>query len=167
MLFVNPTQGLRLCSADKRFGIELQAQHIAQLLSQCQRASKHETGGVLIGRYSLNRSMAFVTEVTPAPEDSKHGPSWFDRGIKGLAKRLQTSWRQTGTFYLGEWHFHPGAVPNPSLVDSDQMAVIAESPLYACPEPILLIVGGVDKRWSIAGFVYEKGKRQTLSAGRA
>jgi integrative and conjugative element protein (TIGR02256 family) len=138
---------------------------MAQLLAHCRDAAKNETGGVFIGRYSRDLSMAFVTEVVFAPIDSKQGPTWFERGVEGLTQKLRLSWRSTGTFYLGEWHFHPGAAPNPSSVDSSQMAAIAKSPLYTCPEPILMIIGGSDRQWSVAVYVYDKGeKRHALTS---
>jgi integrative and conjugative element protein (TIGR02256 family) len=155
-----PGKELCLRSADKRFGIRLKATHVASLVAECRKAGAQETGGILIGHYSRDHAMAFVTEVTSAPIDSKRGTTWFDRGIRGLKKTLRVSWHQTRTFYLGEWHFHPGAAPNPSPVDSSQMAEIAKSPQYACPEPILLIVGGTEKQRTVAGYVYEKGMRR-------
>jgi integrative and conjugative element protein (TIGR02256 family) len=155
-------QGKALClrSDDGRFGIELRAKHVTFLVAECQKARNEETGGILIGHYSPDHAMAFVTEVTSAPIDSKRGATWFDRGVQGLKDKLRTSWRKAGTFYLGEWHFHPGAAPNPSHVDSSQMANIARSPEYSCPEPILLIVGGDEKQRNVAGFVYEKGTQR-------
>src|SRR5271156_2390418 len=164
MLILSSNRGLRLCSTDGRFGVDLGAIHIATLLSNCQRASSAETGGVLIGYYNPSHNMAFVTEVIPAPPDSKQGATWFDRGVKGLTGKLRVSWKKTGSFYLGEWHYHPGAPSNPSPTDSTQMASIAGSHLYACPEPVLLIIGGNPGAWSVGAFVYEKGTvRHTLS----
>lgn len=151
-----------LRSSDNRFGIRLKAAHVACLIAECQKARNHETGGILIGHYSRDHAMAFVTEVTSEPIDSKRGATWFDRGVRGLKRKLQISWRNTHTFYLGEWHFHPGAPPNPSPVDSTQMAEIAKSPQYACPEPILLIVGGTEAHRNVAGYVYEKGTQRHM-----
>lgn len=164
MLTLCSHHGLRLCSSDGRFGLDLGTVHVAALLSSCHRASAKETGGVLIGYYNPNHNMAFVTEVIPAPPDSKRGTTWFDRGVKGLSTKLHVFWKKKGSFYLGEWHYHPGAAPNPSPADSTQMAEIAASHLYACPEPVLLIVGGTSGTWSVGAFVYEKGtRRHTLS----
>jgi len=164
MILLRPDRGLCLHSSDGRFGIRLQDREVAHLLAQCEKTPNQETGGVLIGCYSRDLSMALVTEVTPAPVDSRFGPTWFDRGIQGLAWKLHQLWKRSGTFYLGEWHFHPGASPSPSVVDSSQMATIARSGRYACPEPLLLIVGGSTRQWNAAAYVYDKGQTMhTLS----
>lgn len=164
MFILIPGKELCLRSTDNRFGIRLEATHVACLIAECQKARNQETGGILIGHYSRDHAVAFVTEVTSAPIDSVRGATWFDRGVRGLKRKLQISWRKAHTFYLGEWHFHPGASPNPSSVDSTQMTRIATSPLYACPEPILLIVGGTEAHRNVAGYVYENGtRRHTLS----
>lgn len=157
MLMLIPGKELCLRSVDNRFGIRLEGAHVASLVAECQKAGNQETGGILIGHYSRDHAMAFVTDVTSAPIDSKRGNTWFDRGVRGLKRKLQISWRKANTFYLGEWHFHPGASPSPSSVDLAQMAEIATSPHYACPEPILLIVGGTEAHRNVAGYVYEKG----------
>ncbi len=164
MLPLPSNRGLHLFSSDRRFGIYLGIDHIAALVDGCQRASTRETGGVLIGYYNPNHDLAFVTEVASAPPDSKYGPNWFDRGVKGITKKLKERWKRTESFYLGEWHYHPGAAPDPSPTDSSQMVAIANSPQYACPEPILLIVGGRLGAWTVGAFVYEKkGVRRALS----
>jgi integrative and conjugative element protein (TIGR02256 family) len=150
-------QPLVLCSADGRFGLKIDAEHLRVLLFECQQSRNIETGGVLVGRYNPNHTVASVSEVTPPPKDSKHGRHWFDRGINGLSKKLSDSWRRERSFYLGEWHYHPGVAPIPSSVDSRQMASIANSPAYVCPEPILLIIGGAFPAWTVGAFVYEKG----------
>jgi integrative and conjugative element protein (TIGR02256 family) len=155
---------LQLCSSDSRFGIRLSSAHTAFLLDECAAAAANETGGILIGRYTDNHTMAVVSEVTRAPTDSTRGPRWFDRGIAGLSQKLRSSWHRTGTFYLGEWHYHPGGNPTPSSVDATQMQNISSSRAYSCPEPILLIVGGGPQAWSTAAYVYPHGAdRQTLS----
>jgi integrative and conjugative element protein (TIGR02256 family) len=155
---------LQLCSSDGRFGICLSSAHTAFFLDECADAAENETGGILIGHYTDNHTMAVVTEVTRAPADSIRGPRWFDRGIAGLSQKLRSSWHRTGTFYLGEWHYHPGGSPTPSSLDSVQMQKISSSRAYSCPEPILLIVGGLPQARSVAAYVYPRGTdRQVLS----
>lgn len=100
-----------------------------------------ETGGILIGYYDTSLKNAYITEVTREPEDSKSGPTWFIRGIKGLKKLIIKKWEKE-EYYLGEWHYHPGQSPEPSKVDINQMRKNAKDKHFNCKEPILVIVGG-------------------------
>ena len=63
-----PGHGIRLCSDDGRFGLELGAMHVAVLVSRCQHADGHETGGVLIGYY--NPKLAALWRVRGTLESS-------------------------------------------------------------------------------------------------
>ncbi len=47
-----------------------------------------------------------------------------------------------GTYYIGEWHFHPFMSPVPSGTDLRQIRAIARDRDYQCPVPILIVVGG-------------------------
>jgi hypothetical protein len=98
-------------------------------------------------------TLAFVSDASRAPGDSKSGTTWFYRGIAGLQAWLYRLWDKE-RYYLGEWHSHPGARPFPSDTDLRQIREIAESPKYNCPEPVLLIVGGRPTAdWQIGVYV--------------
>jgi integrative and conjugative element protein (TIGR02256 family) len=119
-------------------------------------AGKKETGGIIIGKYVDEQKAALVTEFTKAPNDSKFGFFWFLRGNHGFKELLLKYW-QEGLYYLGEWHFHPFADPNPSFQDIKQMKKIALSEKYYCPEPILVIVGGNPEEFALKAFVVMGG----------
>lgn len=124
-----------------RFEVQIEALAKQVMLHLCENAGGHETGGILIGHYDSSRVRAIITEATARPVDSESGRFTFRRGKAGLRELLQQRWFH-GTHYLGEWHFHPGGSAQPSFCDEHAMERIAKSPGYACPEPILLIVGG-------------------------
>jgi integrative and conjugative element protein (TIGR02256 family) len=107
-----------------------------------QIARPGETGGVALGRDSDDYRWAVVEMVTGPPDDSKRFNSVFIRGIKGLQSLLASLWYTQRRYYIGEWHFHPGQSSSPSNRDAEQMMQIAANPKAACPEPVLLIVGG-------------------------
>jgi integrative and conjugative element protein (TIGR02256 family) len=100
-----------------------------------------ETGGILIGRYSTDLTVAHVTDLVPAPGDSTAKRFSFDRGIRGMQNLLHRVWAERN-YYLGEWHFHPGNSAQPSSADFEQMRMISASSSYHCPEPVILVVGG-------------------------
>lgn len=144
-------------SMDGKLTFELSDSKFPGLLNIIQSAQGKETGGILIGKYSPDHSVAIVTKLTGPPKDSKSGRTWFHRGILGLPKLLHMHWNKK-EYYLGEWHYHPFSSPNPSYQDIEQMRTIAESKSYHCPEPIMLIIGGDVAIYAIRVFVSLKGK---------
>jgi integrative and conjugative element protein (TIGR02256 family) len=123
----------------------LPAKVLDEMLEMCRAAGKRETGGILIGRHSEDRSTAVILEATGRPKDSLFSWVTFSRGSQGLRALLERRWAEN-SFYLGEWHFHPGGSPNPSHQDILSMKKIASDPDYQCPLPLLLIVGGNPRR---------------------
>lgn len=81
-----------------------------------------ETGGCLCGCYDRDRRIIYVFAQIPAPEDSKHEPTYFERGTMGLNEAKQQIAKRTyyQVRYLGEWHSHPQGEPYPSLLDKQQ-----------------------------------------------
>ncbi len=68
--------------------------------------------------------------------------------------------------YLGEWHFHPGAAPEPSPEGEEQLRQIAVSSEYHCPEPVLMLVGGnLGIGYSMRAFVFPKGQEACEMVG--
>lgn len=127
---------------DGTFAVQFPATVLRALDRYCLEAGSSETGGILIGRYSEDLSVAIVREATPPPSDSRRGRSWFLRGVNGLRDILGKRWRaKERTHYLGEWHFHPVAHVEPSGDDFAQMGEISHAKEYDCKEPLLLILG--------------------------
>jgi len=154
---------LEFWSKDDLFGLKLPEVRIKELLRLCGRSSPHETGGILLGRYSNALDSALVMSITKAPADSQSGRTWFVRGVRGLQSKINTMWRRKQGYYLGEWHFHPFGEPSPSDTDSSQMREIARSPQYQCPEPVLLIIGGdPPKYWTARAFIFLRGRKSYI-----
>lgn len=145
---------LEFRSADARFGVHVPGATIRRLLHLCRSSGPRETGGILVGKYSAALDCARVSAASGPPSDSVRGPSWFQRGTRGLQAWLERRWASRGDHYLGEWHFHPYSAPVPSGTDLQQLGSIARSAEYCCPEPILLILGGDPAgKWSISAHV--------------
>jgi integrative and conjugative element protein (TIGR02256 family) len=128
-------------SPDRHYGLRLDDTALASLREQCERAGSHETGGILVGRYSSRRDCAVVTEVVPPPRDSRRGRTWFERGVEGLRDLLLSRWSAQRQVYIGEWHFHPGGEPDASGQDQREIAALAASAGVRCEVPVLLIAG--------------------------
>ena len=86
-------------SLDGRFGLLLPACVLARILRACHRAGEAETGGILVGYYTAELDRAVVTAASLAPRDSRAGPTWFERGVRGLQGWLRHTWRARGHFY--------------------------------------------------------------------
>ena len=129
-------------TVDGTFAVQFQAPLLHALDRLCDEAGASETGGILIGRYSDDLSLAIVREATAPPSDSRRGRSWFVRGVNGLRELLGKKWRaKERIHYVGEWHFHPVGCVEPSGDDYKQMREISLSKQYDCKEPLLLIFG--------------------------
>ncbi|CAH7103044.1 Prok-JAB domain-containing protein [Vibrio chagasii] len=80
-----------------------------------------EACGVLIGGYDTNKSLYIVSDITtPLPEDIRSRTS-FRMLDKGHQKAVDSAFENSGgkKIYLGTWHTHPEAHPEPSSVDID------------------------------------------------
>lgn len=124
------------------FGLRLAPEMVDELRSICAASGPYETGGILVGRYSEAHDTAIVETVGRAPSDSTSAGTAFHRGVEGLQDMLARRFDEDGAYYLGEWHSHPHAAAIASREDREQMVGIAHDLGYACPQPILLIVGG-------------------------
>jgi len=141
-------------SACGRFSLELPGQIVDEMLKHCARSFPLETGGILVGYYSDDSTIAHVTDLVPAPSDSTSSRFSFQRGLRGVQQFLNQLWMRR-RYYLGEWHFHPGGSASPSGTDAEQMKSIAYARSYHCPEPVLLILGGnPPQQFTVESFVY-------------
>lgn len=147
-------------TADGSYRVLIEARALSDLDRMCQASGQIETGGVLVGYYSSDLSVAVVCEATLPPSDSRRGRSSFVRGIAGLREMFRRRWRsKIRTYYLGEWHFHPARQVEPSSDDVAQMAKIASADEYSCREPILVILCAAHRnaRRALRAFVCPRG----------
>lgn len=146
---------MKFISQDEKFFVDISNDCLDYILKNVKKTGTYETGGILTGNYSDDLKTAFIKLSTGPPVDSKTGPTWFNRGTQGLKKLINKLWSKNN-YYLGEWHFHPNALPIPSGQDKRQMKEIALSKQYNCPEPIMLIIGGNHIEYKIAVFVFTR-----------
>lgn len=137
LLFISTVTNLR---------INLPNDQLTILHCLCDKSNPYETGGIIIGRYSNDSLTAHISEISNSPDDSVKQRSFFNRGIKGLQKKLDMLW-ENNYYYLGEWHYHPNSSPTPSGSDIKQMISLSKNKKLNYPEPILIIIGGNKERW--------------------
>ena len=143
-------------SADRRFGVALPAAVVNDMLGHARAAGQAETGGVLIGFYNDHHDTAVVARADGPAPDSHASRHRFWRGVQGLAETLAQRWsRPMRTYYLGEWHYHPFAAPDRSLLDDDTMTDPALRGSFHCDVPVLVILGGDPHgTWTLRAWAY-------------
>ncbi len=154
------TNGLEFWSDDHRFGLRIFNREVSELLRICADSGSMEAGGILVGFYTARHDCAVVRAISGPPSDSQRGRTWFHRGVHGLQEWLDRYWYVSRHYYLGEWHFHSHGSPLPSQSDVWQLKCIANSALYKCPEPVLLITGGDPLvGWTAGAYVFPRGEK--------
>ena len=143
-------------STDGRFGLCVPPEAVTRIAEFRRDKDPDETGGILLGRYTEDHSWGIVTTVSGPPTDSRHGPTWFHRGVRGLQGLLTRLWKANEAYYLGEWHSHPESRVTPSGTDQTQLNAISSDGGYSCPEPVLLISGGKLVAPTMAAYVYPR-----------
>jgi integrative and conjugative element protein (TIGR02256 family) len=115
-------------------------------------ADSCEAGGMLLGRVLLNEVDVIIDRATgPTHEDRASRFSFF-RPFWLAQKIVNDAWKRSrGTqVYLGEWHTHPEAIPQPSGTDLANWQNIRSRSKHAVDELIFAIVGIEATRvWSI------------------
>ena len=104
---------------------------------------KLEAGGVLLGRHIIGCTDIVVDEITlPINGDYRERRRFF-RSRKAHQEVINRAWRESsGTcVYLGEWHTHPEADPEPSPIDvCDRQRRLHRDVVY-CDTLYFIIVG--------------------------
>ena len=109
--------------------------------SEVEASPSTETGGILVGY--VEAGTAIVTRVIgPGPKAVKTATR-FEKDIDYVQIKLEKAVSELGEEgrYIGEWHSHLVADPEPSGRDVASLTGIAESPNYATHCPIMLIAG--------------------------
>lgn len=117
--------------------IEIQASVFNQIQLQAEAEYPNENGGMLAGRYSVDRHTVYIEKVV-VPVEKLTSRTTFKRKAKGLEK----VWKQLvkdGLRYVGEWHSHPNGSTQYSNTDLTAMVDIEKEVTIA--NPLLLIVG--------------------------
>ncbi len=117
---------------------------LAAMRKMAASAKPRETGGTLVGHYSDDHRVAFVTGALEANTGARKERARFYRPPDDLDGQLARTYEGSGglTHYLGEWHTHPEATPNPSPTDLSTLRGLARSRSVATDTPFMIILGG-------------------------
>lgn len=144
-----------------QYSVWLRKQCLTDMLRTARNHAPKEIGSSLFGTYSSDGRRALVFGSTPVPPDSRGTQTSFLRGIVGLVDFFRDLFaRSRGRrHYVGEWHSHPDAPPQPSSIDWAGQRELARDPAMQCSECILIILGGnLSQKPQIAVYVYSRDK---------
>jgi len=125
---------------------------LSSVRAERERKLPHETGGVLLGSWDLQRGIVYVVAMVPSPDDSEERPTSYIRGCRGLEAAVSDAIARTGgqLQYLGEWHSHPdGLSAEPSEDDCKLFDWVSEHTSQDGYLPVMLIVGEKESRWLV------------------
>jgi len=144
-----PQPGCPSCGPAEILTVELPESVKASMVADVEACPTTETGGILIGRIEGNK--AIIERATgPGPKAVKTSTR-FERDIEFAQAELDSA--ATGSnpsIYLGEWHSHLVASPEPSPRDVLSMQEIAESANYATDCPVMIVCGFDQKAAAVA-----------------
>ncbi len=131
-----------MCSRDVTAWI---AEEVWQaMLAEVERAFPNETGGVLMGYWTVSGTDVVVTHmVGPGPLAMHRRTSFVpdaDYHEQEIARLYNAANRQST--YLGDWHSHPNAAAYLSPQDKRTLRRIAEHPDARAPRPVMAIMAG-------------------------
>lgn len=114
-------------------------------------ATRHfplETGGVLAG-YVADSGDVVVKAVVGAGPNALHRRLRFEPDHAWQCDRLDELYRKSKGLvaYLGDWHTHPMASPEMSLLDRRTLLKIARDRESRCAAPLMLIGARDAREW--------------------
>ena len=138
---------------ENKWEIRILKRAMDQITEDAKKWKDIETGGVLIGRISLNRRCIIVTRMLEAPPDSTRSKTSFVLGKEGLRKKVTEIYERSGRTlsYVGTWHSHPCGPKEASSTDRISFERIKQLRLGA---PALYLI------WTPSGIggIIDEGK---------
>lgn len=134
-----------------------------QMLTEADRVSPNETGGVLVGYWVAPFQELVVTAMIGPGPRATHEKDRFIPQSEYQETQLAKHYENSGRLhlYLGDWHTHPNASSRLSRLDRKTLRAIASHPEARAPAPIMGIVAG-GAPWTLklwCGLPIHIGKR--------
>jgi proteasome lid subunit RPN8/RPN11 len=157
---------LKFIHHDTGLQIQIQKELLDELYGYGLSYYPKEYGGILVGRYEEDCSIAFIEE-TLLPKKYTSSRYYFDRGSEGLKHQLEVYYRKKPKlFYVGEWHTHPDGPATPSLLDKSTMLELAKHETVYINNPILLILGITPPSYETGFYVQLKNNLTTYERAK-
>ncbi len=113
-----------------------------EITSLTEASPDSETGGILLGYIDDNRQAVVLRVTGPGPQASRSA-SHFEKDVQFIQSQVDTAASELGDrgSYIGEWHSHLEASPQPSAIDVRSLVGIVHAPNYLTRCPVMLIAG--------------------------
>lgn len=113
-----------------------------------------EAGGVLAGYWSSKHSEGVITHVVHAGPRAEHRKSGMTPDAAFQQRELDRIFVETDgvSYYLGDWHSHPGLGAVPSPTDRATLRRIASDPAAMTARPLMLILNNPNDQWGVIGW---------------
>ena len=150
---LKPRFGCHACREPDVISIALSEEVKTEIIAITQASPKAETGGVLIGYVDERRRAVVLRATGPGPE-AEQSATIFSRDVPFVQKEIERAAAELGErgLYVGEWHSHLEAEPQPSLTDIRSLFGIALAPNYLTRCPVMIIAGFDPAAHRVAGL---------------
>lgn len=131
-----------------------------------ERSPNHETGGLLFGHFDETLGIAWITNVSGPPQDSKFSAEYFICGTAGIEDLCNNYKERTHGIvqYVGTWHSHPISPADPSAMDYKAIETIFATTHGNSSPQLMIIVGhAAEQQPQIGAYMF---KRHELASQR-
>lgn len=132
----------------------LPAAILREMAVAAQEWQPSETGGVLSGYWAAPFFEAVITHVVHAGPNAERRKTGMTPDAEFQEAELDRIFSETdgASYYLGDWHSHPGMRTVPSRTDRATLRRIATTTDAAAPRPLMLILDNADEEWGVIGW---------------
>jgi integrative and conjugative element protein (TIGR02256 family) len=130
-----------------------------------------ETGGILLGRGPSDHGLIDVIEAGDPGPRARREPTTFLRDLDHARKLADAAWERSRAAWIGEWHTHPEARPEPSACDLVTYAQLLDDATLKFAVFVSIIVTPRDSSgWADATLtpwlIGRKKRRDVIVVGR-
>lgn len=125
---------------------------VERVIRTFARESKdgNETGGILLGRGPDQSGVIDIVQAGDAGPAAVRQPRLFSRDTAHAEALASEAWRRERAEWVGEWHTHPEAGPEPSELDLASYAKVLSDPELSFDCFVAVIVTGGPSGWTDA-----------------
>lgn len=136
----------------------------SEIVNEAEKRKPLETGGAFMGYIAENKDVV-VTDIIGAGENAEYNKHSFIPDQDYQLKEIERIYLKSSGMksYLGDWHTHPNHTTDLSLKDKKTLTRVAITPESHNPNPIMVILGGQPREWTMNAVQFVSGHIYFLS----